>query len=115
MPNRTSYVVAPEADHVSVGFALAPVAPFAGDGDDGVPGAAGGVVVPAVTVTLSNVDVLSVLTSWLVTARPMLADAGIDVVVLPSVVHVVPLAETEAVTVLPLRASLSQAGIGCVP
>jgi len=77
----------------------------------GVDGGADGVV----TATLSNVDVLSVFTSWLVTASPMFADTGMVVVVLPTVVQVLPFADTEAVTVLPVRVSLSQAGVGCVP
>ncbi len=67
------------------------------------------------TDTLPKVDEFSTLVSWLVTARPAYAVEGIDVVVLPSVVQVLPFAETEAVTVLPERASFSQAGAGCEP
>ena len=41
-PNRTSYVVAPAALHVSVGAAETPTAASDGDGVAGVPGTAGG-------------------------------------------------------------------------
>src|ERR1043165_2043072 len=70
---------------------------------------------PVVTVTLSNVDVFKTVVSWLVTARPTSAVAPIDSVVLPMLVHVLPFAEIDAVTVLPLRASFSQTGVPCDP
>src|SRR5438093_4142235 len=78
-------------------------------------GGGGGGAPAVVTVTLSNVDVLSVDVSWLVTARPMFALAPIDVGVLPTVVHVEPFADTEPVTVPPLRASLSHCGDPWLP
>ena len=72
VPNRTSYEVAPEALHVNVGVALTPVAPLVGDGEVGVPGAeVGGGVLPAVSATLSNVDVLSAPVLWLFTRKPV--------------------------------------------
>ena len=56
-------------------------------------GGGGGGDPPAVTLTLSNVDVLSALVLWLVTASPMLAVAAIDTVVVPTEIHVFPSAE----------------------
>src|SRR5258706_9650832 len=41
VPNLTSYDVAPDELHVSVGFVTTFVAPLAGAGDDGVPGSVG--------------------------------------------------------------------------
>jgi len=49
------------------------------------------------TLTLSKVDVLDVDVSWLETIRPMVA-AVTDIGVLPTVIHVDPFADTDAVT-----------------
>ena len=88
VPNATSYVVAPDDDQLNVGVVLTPVAPLAGEGDDGVPGAEPPLVVD--TVTESNVDVLSVDVSWLVTMRPTSIVDGNETVVEPTGVHVAP-------------------------
>src|SRR5580765_3512701 len=87
-----------------------PVAPPDGDGEPGVPGAEPPLVV--VTATESNVDVFSCDVLWLVTASPTLAPDPSEALVLPTVVHVKPSAETEPVTVGPDRTSLSQTGAG---
>ena len=80
--------------------------------DVGGGGGGGGGPEGVVTATLSNVDVLSVFTSWLVTVSPINADVGMVAAVLPTVVQVDPFDETEPVTVLPDLASLSHAGVG---
>jgi len=67
-----------------------------------------------VTLTLSNVDVLSVVVSWLVTASPTSTLAPIVTPVDPIWVHDVPLSEREATIVEPLRDSFSQTGAACV-
>ena len=110
VPNFTSKLVAPDELHVSVGLVLTPVAPFAGDGVAGVPGA----VPPleAVTATESNVAVLSCPVLWLVTTRPTLAVVPSVTLVLPTVVHVEPSADTKPVTVEPDRTSFSHDGTG---
>src|SRR4051794_7085106 len=77
-------------------------------------GGGGGGPEGVVTATLSNVDVLSVFTSWLGTRSPINADVGIVVVVLPTVVQVDPFEGSEPVTGSPDRTSLSHAGVGCV-
>src|SRR5580765_6028193 len=87
-----------------------PVAPPDGDGEPGVPGAEPPLVV--VTATESNVDVFSCDVLWLVTASPTLAPDPSEALVLPTVVHVEPSAETEPVTVEPDRTSLSHTGAG---
>ena len=50
--------------------------------------------------------------SWLDTIRPTLALDANETVVLPTALQVVPSAEVEPMTVLPVRASFSQAGNG---
>src|SRR5215510_11603156 len=77
-------------------------------------GAGGGGGPDPPTVTLSNVEVLSVVVSMLVTASPIVALGDIAVVMLPTVVHEEPSAEMDPVTVLPLRESRSHAGAGWV-
>ena len=104
--------MAPEELHVNVGPVPTPVAPLAGDGDPGVPGAEPPPV--AVTATESNVAVLSCPVLWLVTASPTLAVDPSATLMLPTVVHVEPSADTEPVTVDPDRTSLSHAGTGSV-
>ena len=99
--------MAPEAVHESVGVVLTPVAEFAGEGDAGVPGADPPL---ADTVTESNVDVLIVDMSWLVTMRPAEIADGNEIVVEPTCVHVEPFVDTDPVTVDPLRTSFSQTG-----
>jgi hypothetical protein len=49
---------------------------------------------PYRTVTLSNVDVFSCVTSWLVTISPMSAVDYIVTLVLPATVQLLPSAET---------------------
>src|SRR5215831_14997430 len=66
------------------------------------------------TLTLSNVDVLSCVVSWLVTARPTRAFAPIVTLVDPICVHDVPSFDSEATMVEPLRESLSHTGAACV-
>ena len=87
---------------------LTPVAAFAGDGVAGVPGAEPDP--DDVTVTESNVDVLSVDVSWLLTTRPALIADGNEIVVEPTGFHVLPSAETEALTVEPVRTSFNHTG-----
>jgi hypothetical protein len=112
VPKFTSYEVAPIALQVSVTVVETPVEPFDGLGE---PGTAGAVVgVPAVTVTLSKVEVLSNVASALQTTRPTITLLAIETVVLPAVAQVTPSAETEATNVSPLLASRTQAGGGCV-
>ena len=65
------------------------------------------------TTTLSNVAVASRVVSWLDTPRPRWTSAGIANVSLPTVVHVDPFAERNAVIVLPRRSSFTH--IGAVP
>ena len=77
---------------MSVGAVLTPVAPLAGLGDAGAVGGAGGVAVW--TLTPANVEVLSCDVSWLVTIIPTRAPFGIEAVVVPTSVHVLPLADT---------------------
>ena len=101
--------MAPDDDQESVGVVLMPVAPFAGDGDVGVPGAEPDPEL--VIVTESNVDVLLVVVSWLVTISPMEIVAGREIVVDPTGFHVTPSLEVDALTVEPLRTSLSHEGI----
>jgi hypothetical protein len=74
-------------------------------------GDGGGATVPD-TLTPSNVAVVGELLE-LQTTSPTSALVLVNVV-LPTVVQVLPLAETAAVTVVPLRVSLSHAGGGCV-
>jgi hypothetical protein len=66
-------------------------------------------------VTLSKVDVLSVEISWLVTARPTNALDAIEIVAAPTVVHVLPSADMNPVTVPPLRVSFSHCGDAWLP
>jgi hypothetical protein len=80
---------------VSVGEVLTPVAPLTGEGPVGVPGGVGGGgVLPAVSETLSNVDVFSAPVLWLLTISPRFAPAFIDVLVLPTVDQVEPFDDT---------------------
>src|SRR5262245_50881764 len=65
---------------------------------------------PAVTVTLSNVDVLSVFVATEQTTRPACTLAPALNAVLPMVVHDEPSSDTDAVTVLPLRTRRTHAG-----
>src|SRR3989442_14796820 len=67
-------------------------------------------VTPAVTLTLSKVDVLSVLVATLQTTRPTSALLMMLSVVLPIVLQLLPSAEAAAVTVVPLRIRRTQAG-----
>src|SRR5688572_56451 len=77
-------------------------------------GVAGGeLAVPA--VTFENVAVAARVASRLVTASPTYTVELIDTVTLPIVVQVVPLAERDAVNVLPTRASFSQTGATPAP
>src|SRR5579872_1925458 len=69
----------------------------------------GGVGV-AVVVTLSNVAVASVPLMWLDTARPASTFVDIVNVSLPTVVQVVPSADSYAVMTLPARVSFTQRG-----
>ncbi len=105
--------MAPLELHVNVGLVLTPVAPLAGDGEVGVPGAEPPPA--AVTATESNVDVFSCDVLWLVTMRPTLALEPRVALALPTVVHVTPSLETDPVTVDPDRTSLSHVGAGPVP
>src|SRR5262249_43961213 len=73
-------------------------------------GGGGGGCEPLVTVTLSNVDLFSVLAATLQTTRPATALVPMLSVVLPTVVHVLPSADTAPVTVLPLRVRRIHAG-----
>ena len=93
--------MAPLELHVNVGLVLTPVAPLAGDGEVGVPGAEPPPA--AVTATESNVDVFSCDVLWLVTMRPTLALEPRVALALPTVVHVTPSLETDPVTVDPDR------------
>jgi len=90
-----------------VGDVLTPVAAFVGDGDDGAPGAE---PPPDDTTAESNVDVLIVDVSWLVTSIPAATADGNEIVVEPTCVHVEPSADTDPVTVVPLRVSFSHTG-----
>ena len=111
VPNRTSYEVAPEPLHVSVGVALTPVAPFVGDGAVGVPGAEVGGVLPVFTDTLSNVEVFTAPRVMAAHQRgPGSRTRPSTLSSLPTVVHVEPFDDTDPVTVLPERASFNQAG-----
>ena len=92
MPNATSYVVAPDDVHVSVGLTLTPDAVSAGEGDAGVPGTVP--PLPVVIASESNVDVLRVDVSWLLTIMPASTVAGNVIVVVPTWVHVLPSADT---------------------
>src|SRR5437764_15420883 len=65
---------------------------------------------PAVTLTLSKVDVLSVLVATLQTTRPTSALLLMLSVVLPIVLQLLPSGEAAAVTVVPLRIRRTQAG-----
>ena len=78
-------------------------------GDAGVPGGVGGVASDE-TATLSNVDAFRTVASWLVTTRPMTAFDPIESVVLPTIRHVFPSAETDPTTVDPDRVSFNQVG-----
>src|SRR5271166_1458248 len=64
---------------------------------------------PAVTLTLSKVDVLRALALWAQLNMPMVTGSVIEMLVIPTWVQVVPSAEEKAVMVLPERVSLSQA------
>jgi hypothetical protein len=75
-------------------------------------GGGGGATLPD-TLTPSNVAVVGELLE-LQTTSPTSALLVLLNVVLPTVVQVLPLAETAAVTFVPLRVSLSHAGVGCV-
>src|SRR5712691_5089485 len=79
-------------------------------------GGGGGGGGPAVveTATLSKVDVLSVPLATLQTTNPISAVLPMFNVVLPIVDHELPLADTDAVTVVPLRTSFTQVGVGCM-
>ena len=101
--------MAPEELQPRVVLLLTEAAPSAGSGDAGAPGGPGGVD-PAVTDTLSNVDVFSTDVLWLVTSSPMTALDASDAVVLPTVRQVDPSAETDPVNVDPDRDNFSQAG-----
>ena len=90
-----------------MGDVLTPVAVFAGEGEDGAPGAE-----PTAddTTAESNVDVLIVDVSWLVTIIPASIADGKAIVVEPTGVHVEPSADIDPVTVVPLRVSFSHTG-----
>ena len=86
-----------------------PVAAFAGEGEAGAPGGD-----PAVdTATESNVDVLSVDVSTLLTIRPARMVDGKVIVVEPTCVHAEPSVETDPVTVDPLIDSFNHTGAAC--
>ena len=87
MPTLTSYVVAPAAFHVSVGFGVTDAAPSVGDGESG---ADGGGWTPPVTATVSKVAVAAVEVVWLETASPTNTDAFIDSVADPTSVQFAP-------------------------
>src|SRR5690349_20972616 len=63
-----------------------------------------------VTVTLSIVAVAVCLLSWLLTGVPTSTSAGSVTVAEPIAVHAVPSDEYDAVTVLPVRTSLTHIG-----
>src|SRR2546421_4559932 len=69
---------------------------------------------PAVTETLSNVDVLSCVVSWLVTARPASTLAAIVTLVEPTWIHDVPSLDIDAMMEPPLRDSFNHTGAACV-
>ena len=93
--------------HAIAAVVLTPVAPVAGVAENGV---AGG----SPTTTLSKFEVLRSVVSWLLIARPARV-VDIAMLVVPICVHVVPLAETDPVTIIPLRVSFSHAGAACAP
>jgi hypothetical protein len=64
--------------------------------------------------TLPTSPTPSRLLSWLVTATPISTDEGKAAVVEPIVVQLVPLTETDAVTVDPVRRSLIHDGGECL-
>src|SRR4051812_16192902 len=68
----------------------------------------------AATVTLSNVAVATVPSTWLETARPTLIVLPITIVSVPTTVHVEPFGDTDAVIVFPERTILPQWG-GATP
>jgi hypothetical protein len=70
--------------------------------------AAGGEVVPLVTLTPSKVAVERTVLLWLVTASPMWTALCIVIVALPTWVQSTPFAETNPVKVFPVRRSLTQ-------
>jgi hypothetical protein len=82
------------------------------EGGGGGGGGGGGATAPD-TLTPSKVPVVGALLA-LQTTRPTSALLAMFNVVLPTVVQVLPFDETDAVTVVPLRVSLSHAGGGCV-
>ena len=86
---------------------LTPVVPAAGVSEVGTVGG-------RPTRTLSNDEVLRTVTSWLVVTRPA-SVVVIATLVVPIWLHVVPLADTDPVTVVPLRVSFSHPGVACVP
>src|SRR5438445_11604787 len=74
-----------------------------------VPPPVGGGADAALTRTLSNVAVFSLVVSWLVTARPMVGVAA-DSVVDPSASQVAPFADVNALIVEPLRDTFNHTG-----
>jgi hypothetical protein len=64
----------------------------------------------SLTWTLSNTPVAVARSVWLETARPTWTAPTIDIVSLPTVRHVVPSGETDAVMTWPTRVSLTHCG-----
>jgi hypothetical protein len=77
--------------------------------------ARGAVTQGVVIETLSNTPVVSVPFTWLVTAKPTWKLAGMAMVAVPITDQVVPLAEVEAVKLLPDRTSRNQVGMALLP